>query len=110
MNQPERRQPRPADQKEAFDAGDPESVEKRKRKAAEVERRRIAGLKMIVENENARTWLWDLLSSCGIFRSSFTGNSETFFREGARNVGLKIQAELAKNFPDALVTMMREAE
>jgi hypothetical protein len=57
---------------------------------------------VIVENEDARAWLWDLMGFCGIARSSFTGNSTTFFNEGQRNVGLKVQAELVKYFPEKL--------
>jgi hypothetical protein len=39
-----------------------------------------------------RNILWSILEDAGIYRTSFTGNSETFFREGMRNLGLKIQA------------------
>lgn len=110
MNQPgQPRQPKPADSKEPFNAGDPEAIKKRERDSKDLERRRINGLKVIVENEDARLWLWGLLEFCGISRSSFTGNSETFFREGARNVGLKVQAELVKNYPESYITMMKES-
>lgn len=101
---------RPTEQRPPQDAGDAEQVAQRKRKAADRERLRIAGLKRIVEHEDSRTWLWDLLGFCGIARSSFTGNSETFFREGARNVGLKVQAELVKHCPESYITMMKEGE
>lgn len=96
--------------REPFDAGDPVQVKKREASAKELERRRIAGLKAMVENADCRLWLWDLLGNCGIYRSSFTGNSETFFKEGQRNVGLKVQAELVRYFPESYVTMMREGE
>lgn len=108
MNEP--RQTKQDEPKRPFDAGDAEAVRGREKLTKESERRRVNGLKVIVENEDARAWLWELLGFCGIARSSFTGNSETFFREGQRNVGLRIQAELVKHHPEKYITMMKEGE
>lgn len=96
--------------KTVFDAGDADAVRGREKLTKEAERKRLNGLKVIVENEDARAWLWDLMGFCGIARSSFTGNSTTFFNEGQRNVGLKVQAELVKYFPERYITMMKEGE
>lgn len=107
MNEP---RPTKQDDKKPFDAGDAEAVRGREKLSKEGERLRQAGLKRIVENEDSRAWLWDLMAFCGIARSSFTGNSTTFFNEGQRNVGLKIQAELVKHHPDKYITMMKEGD
>jgi len=32
--------------------------------------------------------LSDLLNACGVFESSFTGNSRTFYNEGKREIGI----------------------
>lgn len=96
------------DERTPYNAGDAQQVDERKRQAKDIERRRIAGLKAIVDHPDARLWLWGLLSFCGIARSSFTGNSETFFREGQRNVGLRIQAELTEHHPDKYIDMLKE--
>lgn len=32
--------------------------------------------------------LWDIMSFCGVFQLSMTGNSYTYFNEGKRQVGL----------------------
>lgn len=32
--------------------------------------------------------LSDLLESCGVFETSFTGNSRTFYNEGKREIGI----------------------
>jgi hypothetical protein len=34
------------------------------------------------------------LNFCGVFKTSFTGNSETFFNEGMRSVGLKLLTDI----------------
>lgn len=104
-------EPRPpirTEREEPYNAGDPAAVRKQQDKQRESERRRIKGLQLIVEDPDARAWLWDLLEFCGIARVSFTGNSETFFLEGGRNVGLRIQADLTAHFPESYISMMRE--
>lgn len=50
-----------------------------------------------------------MLGITGIFRSSFTGNSETFFREGERNVGLKLLTEVTRDANDLYLTAQQEA-
>lgn len=99
-----------ADKKMPFNAGDEEQVAERSQGAKAREVRRVAGLMKILADPDMRTWMWELLATCGIYRTSFTGNSETFFREGSRNVGLKVQADIMKHAPDALLKMMKESE
>lgn len=91
-----------------FNAGDEEQVAERKKLSATQEAQRIEGLRKIVNDPDSRLWLRDLLGFCGIGRSSFTGNSQTFFLEGQRNVGLRVQGELVKHYPDAFITMLKE--
>jgi len=50
-----------------------------------------------------------ILSMCGVWRTSFTGNSETFFREGARNVGLALLHPITAHCPDDMALMLKEA-
>lgn len=102
------RGPAKPDAVDPVDVGDPDQVKARKDKAKLADTARIMGLKSICADPNARAWLRDVLDFCGIHRTSFTGNSTTFFNEGARNVGLKIQADLVKHCPDALITIMKE--
>lgn len=104
------RAPEKTERQEPYDAGDEQAVRQKKARASQLEVRRVNGLRAIVANEDARLWLWDLLSKCGLFRSSFTGNSETFFKEGARNVGLTIQADIMRHVPESYLTMMKEGE
>ena len=41
-----------------------------------------------------RTMVWDILGQCGIYNSAFTGNSQTFYLEGKKDVGLFILERL----------------
>lgn len=54
--------------------------------------------------------MWKLLAETGLYKTSFTGNSETFFREGARNVGLKLMAQIHELTPDAYGLMLKESK
>lgn len=70
--------------------------------------REIEDFKQVVSSEEGRRFMWRLLGLTGVFRSSFTGNSETFFREGQRNVGLILIGEIHEHCPDVYVKMLKE--
>lgn len=55
-----------------------------------------------------RRFAWELLQNTHLFKSSFTGNSETFFREGERNVGLRVYARIQEADPAAYAVMVKE--
>jgi len=62
-----------------------------------------------LSTKEGRRFVWRLLCDCGVFRSSFTGNSETFFNEGRRSVGLKMLGEIDAHAPEAYALMSAEA-
>ena len=62
-------------------------------------------LKWILATEQGRRFVWRLLETTGIFKSSFTGSSETYFLEGQRNVGLKLLADVMECEPQAYLNM-----
>ena len=91
-----------------YDAGDETQVGERRVNAKNADRERMAGFGQLLQNKQGRSWLWWLLGECGVFRTSFTGNSATFFNEGKRDIGLKLMADLTREFPDAYMTMTKE--
>ena len=97
------------DDARGYDAGDAGQVGERKINAKNAERERIEGLGQLLATRQGRAWHWHLLSRCGVFTSSFTGNSATFFNEGKRDIGLTLIAELTREYPDHYLTMMKEA-
>lgn len=68
----------------------------------------IDDFKWVMSDKRGRRVMWRLLDRAGVFRSSFTGNSETFFREGMRNIGLMIVAELNEHCPERYLQMVNE--
>jgi hypothetical protein len=89
----------------------------RAEREAAAERERRAKLSALTEeadwrwlmgNERGRRVVRRLLETTGVWRSSFTGNSETFFREGARNVGLQVLNLVTTHAPEQLIPTMTE--
>ena len=77
---------------------------------AEKERRRqeVEDFKWLMAHKQGRRFVWRLLSEAGVYRSSFTGNSTTFFNEGKRNSGLMLLAEIHELTPEAYGLMLKE--
>jgi hypothetical protein len=71
-------------------------------------RREADDFKFLMSDKRGRRFVWNLLEKTGVFRSSFTGNSETFFREGQRNVGLMIVDMIHTHSPEQYNRMMME--
>lgn len=64
----------------------------------------------LLSGQRGRRIVWELLSNCGVFRGSFTGNSETFFREGMRAIGLRYLEMVKDVAPESFSDMMQEAK
>lgn len=70
----------------------------------------IADTRFILSTQQGRRFIWKYLTHAGIFTTSFTGNSTTFFNEGKRDVGLKLLADVMEASPESYVSMMRESK
>lgn len=64
----------------------------------------------ITSSKRGRAILSEILTRCGVYSSSFTGNSETFFREGQRNVGLYVLKQIQENAPEHYLEMVKETQ
>jgi hypothetical protein len=82
-----------------------EQSEERNKQANEQEKE---DFKWLMGSKRGRRIVWRLLERTGVYRSSFTGNSETFFREGQRNVGLMLMAQINESSPDQYALMLKE--
>lgn len=66
----------------------------------------IAG---IMSTTNGRWWIWNVLSSCHVFETSFTTDPMlTAFREGERSLGLSLLGTIMAHCPDQYVQAARE--
>lgn len=68
----------------------------------------VEDIKWFMKSRQGRRVMWRLLERAGVFRSSFTGNNETFFREGMRNVGLMYLAQIHEHCADQYILMVQE--
>lgn len=64
--------------------------------------------KWLMSDKRGRRIVWGLLDRTGLYRSSFTGNSQTFFNEGQRNVGLQYMALIHEHCADKYNLMVSE--
>jgi hypothetical protein len=67
-----------------------------------------ADFKWLMSDARGRRFMWRLLGLTGLYRSSFTGNSTTFYNEGMRNVGLMLIADVNELTPEAYLKMIEE--
>jgi hypothetical protein len=84
-------------------------------KQAEYKQKRMRDIELddvrhVLSTPNGRRYMWRYLAECGVFQTSFDGSSRTYFREGERNIGLKILADINEAQPEAYVTMLKEAQ
>lgn len=91
-------------------SADPEQVADAGRKESVAADTQAGDLRAVLSTAEGRRFVWGLLTFTGVFKTSFTGNSETFYREGQRNVGLKIIADLRAACPERLVEMMTSTD
>lgn len=64
-------------------------------------------LKFLLSTDQGRRFIWNMLEKCGVFKSSFTGSSETFFLEGQRNIGLKLMSDIMRVDPESYLKMIK---
>ena len=98
------------DKTKSYNAADEDGVKTRKRKDEQVRERELADLKLVMESTEGRRFIWRLLDRAGVFRTSFTGNSTSFFNEGQRNMGLIVLADVHEACAERYIQMMKEAK
>lgn len=63
--------------------------------------------KWLMTDQRGRRIMRRLLERTGVFRVSFTGDAQTTaFREGERNVGLEMIAQVQRHAPDRLASIL----
>lgn len=90
------------------DAGNRDSVERARLHKTYGKRQEVDDIQALMKDERFRRFMFGLLSDCRIFQTTFTGNSQTFFREGERNVGLRQMSKLMAADRDGYFQMLME--
>lgn len=86
------------------------AAQKKSAEAIKLEREReIADLKYLMDQPAGRRFIWKMLERSGVFKSSFSLNGlEMSFKEGNRNSGLYLVAEINEHCPERYVQMIKE--
>lgn len=94
-----------------YDANDPEQVNLRRRKAGRKAKEQRDFLADVMVRKEGREWVWSLLTVTHVFVSSAQPNDPytTYFREGERNIGLRILSDVMRAAPEMYVLMQEEA-
>ncbi|MGA2403037.1 MAG: hypothetical protein ABSG91_15250 [Syntrophobacteraceae bacterium] len=92
-----------------YNAADPEQVKGRKDRQKIREHQTRAALQKLMADPEGRMWMWDLLSLCGVYHSSFSREGLLMaFAEGRRDIGLHLVAQIHKLAPELYVRMTTE--
>jgi len=68
----------------------------------------LGDLRQLLKTKWGRRLVWRVLEKAGIHRTSFTGNSTTFFNEGQRNIGLWLESEVTDADTNGYLQMIKE--
>lgn len=95
----------------------PFDLEGQQRAKADAEQRELtarenelADVQLLMSHPWGRRLMWRLLEKSGMYRTSFTGNSTTFFNEGMRNFGIMLTAAINDACPERYVEMVNECK
>jgi hypothetical protein len=85
-----------------------------RRKLAQIQsndraKQRAEDVKWLMQNEAGRRIMWQLLSDAGVFRSSFTGDTDgMLYKEGKRAIGLSHLGEITAHCKSEFIRMLEE--
>ena len=82
--------------------------DERARREALVRDQQADDLRWLMSHKQGRRVMARILEQSGVEQISFTGNSQTFFNEGARSVGVPLLNEVKHNAWDHYITMLEE--
>jgi len=87
-------------------ASDPVQVAEKEKAAARVRKQELEDIKYLVKTPAGLRYFRKLLERGMVFTTTFTGNSKTFFNEGARNLALGILADVSEAAPEEIVKLI----
>ncbi len=69
-----------------------------------------ADFKWLMDSSQGRRLVHGWLQATGVYAKSYTGNSETFYREGRRSFGLDLLGNINTLCPPSFITMLEEQQ
>ena len=92
-------------------ARDPTKLEQEERRKVEQRNydRHLSDIQQLVKTPAGRRYIWSVLSLCGVMSASMRDNMyATAFREGQRDIGMKMLKDLVAANPESYDQMRRE--
>lgn len=96
------------DTEQPYISDDPEQIAGAKMSAKTKERQANKDFKELMQIPAFRRFIWWLLEATKMFHVCMTGNSQTFFNLGERNIGLQVFVKLQTLDPDGYALMVKE--
>lgn len=87
-----------------------ETRDREQREANEGRDQFEADFKWLMDNPQGRRLVHGWLKATGVYEKSYTGNSETFYREGRRSFGLDLLGNINTLCPPSFITMLEEQQ
>lgn len=96
----------------SYDADDPKAVNNARKRAARLRKKRTDFVRAMMDQHEGRMWIYDILCMCHAAENTeVLGHPHaTSFRNGERNIGLRITADISESAPDQWMTMMTEGK
>ena len=89
-------------------AGDEILVLEAKKRDKRRELTEESDLKFVMAHPEGRRFVLKLLSDGGLFKTSFTGNANTYFNEGRRDMALQLLGSITSSCPDQYLLAQQE--
>lgn len=87
-----------------------DEIKSRKETLERVEQGISRAIEAIADTAQGREFLWWLFEICGVFTTSYTGNSDTYFNEGRRAVGNEVLHRLVEVRPEIFQAMIKSGK
>ena len=89
-------------------AANPGSIKDAEQNQKAQRKQELDDLRSVLATTAGRRFLYRFLAGCGVFRTSYTGTVETYYKEGGRNIGLNLMHDLEEADLEAYATLIRE--
>ena len=92
-------------------AADRKSIRRKEKAAKLAEANRHATITNLMSTSFGREWMWDILTSCGVFSTTLVVGAPdaSAFNEGRRSVGLQLITDIMTSCPDQYIQAQRES-
>lgn len=92
--------------KQDYNAADPKQIKEKREESELKQEQHLQDIRKILKTPEGIRVFSRILERGRMFSTSFTGNSATFFNEGARNLALQIFSEICEASPDKIASII----